>query len=398
MSEGSNLRAELLIRSPSVDTPANFSIHASMEQTISEVKAAIEREHSLSPSSRDMRIIWKGRILQDTICVRGICEDESTGERCLQQTLHFVLGIPMSPRSPIQQQQQKRTTPLPATQSALETATSSAASTEGTHMRRGATAALPTVVPLGNQFQYVLVDGVPHLMELRSRVPTRGGDLRHLAPAPSVNHYGTATTTHEMRATSPGHPPGSAGARAFSQLYDRAMARAREAGLHSGGLRPGAEVQDARATETAGGAAAGIGAAAAPAPADAAEVRRREGVNAVPLADLLRGFGFSTVWSFFLMVLRVLLLVVVLAHDASMDRLFALVCVIAIVAALRSPWMHRHMQWLNDFNRDAAQPTAEQQHEPPREYSALEKARALFIALFTSLVPSEPFQIPAADA
>ncbi|KAJ2808609.1 hypothetical protein H4R20_000768 [Coemansia guatemalensis] len=397
MAEGSSVRAELLIRSPSVDTPADFSIRASMEQTISEVKAAIEREHSQSPSSRDMRIIWKGRILQDTVSVRKICENESTGECCLQQTLHFVVGMPMSPRSPIHQQQTTSSDAKPVP----DIATSSAASAEGAHIRRGATAALPTVVPLSNRFQYVLVDGVPYLMELRPPVSTHSNIMQQLTAPPILNRYGAATTTHGMRAASPGHIPGPAGARAFSQLYDRAMARTHEAGLHGSRLHQGADAQAARPPGTAGGAGAGIGAVAAqpavPAPGEGAEVRRREAANAVPLADLLRGFGFSTVWSFFLMVLRLLLLVVVLAHDASMERLFALVCVIAIVAALRSSWVHRHMQWLNDFNRGAAQPSAEQ-HERPREYSALEKARALVIALFTSLVPSEPFQIPAADA
>ncbi|KAJ2081320.1 hypothetical protein H4R24_002439 [Coemansia sp. RSA 988] len=394
MAEGSSVKADLLIRSPSIDTPTGFRIHASMEQTISEVKAAIEREHSQSPSSRDMRIIWKGRILQDTISVRNLCEDESTGEWCLQQTLHFVLGVPVSPRPPMDKQQAT----LPAAQPAPETGSSSGAPAECAYMRRSATAALPTVVPLGNRFQYVLVDGVPHLMELRPPVPTRSSGLQQLSEPPILNRYGASTTTYGMRAAPPGHLPGPAGARAFSRLYDRAIARTHEAGLHSSRLRQGPDVQAARPPGTAGGAAGGVGAAAVPpAAAEGAEVRRREGANAVPLADLLRGFGFSTVWSFFMVVLRLLLLVVVLAHDASMERLFALVCVIAIVAALRSSWVHRHMEWLYDFNRGTAHPSAEQ-HEEPREYSVLEKARALVIALFTSLMPSEPFQIPAADA
>ncbi|KAJ1744195.1 hypothetical protein LPJ68_000255 [Coemansia sp. RSA 1086] len=123
--------------------------------------------------------------------------------------------------------------------------------------------------------------------------------------------------------------------------------------------------------------------------------QRQEPGAQLQLGEMIRGFGFGTVWGFFWTLMRMLLLIVVLAHDASMERILALVLVVVLVVVLRSPWAQQYLQQLQHINVD--RPQQQQQTEQqetgegqPREYSALEKARALVIALFTSLVPSEP--------
>ncbi|KAJ1986338.1 hypothetical protein GGI04_006199, partial [Coemansia thaxteri] len=129
--------------------------------------------------------------------------------------------------------------------------------------------------------------------------------------------------------------------------------------------------------------------------------------NRAPLANVLRNLNFSAIWSVGWMLLRMLLLVVVFAHDASLDRMLALAIVVACIFALRTAWVQDHVQWLHQHNNyidanvsdegvsdsPASSPARRHHHQ----FTAWEKARALVVALFTSLVPVEPFQAPAIE-
>ncbi|KAJ2316559.1 hypothetical protein GGI00_006979, partial [Coemansia sp. RSA 2681] len=162
---------QLLVRSPSVATADDFSVDIGVEQSISELKQKIEGSHQASPPAREMRIIWKGRELRDTDTVRSIYVDEEASEA---QTVHFVLSSPAL-------------TGRPGRGEAKGSAKEESVAEDGAAKERAAeeraakesvaeeSVAGPSVVPLGNQFQYVLVDGTPYLMVLRPQQEHAGG-------------------------------------------------------------------------------------------------------------------------------------------------------------------------------------------------------------------------------
>ncbi|KAJ2497583.1 hypothetical protein GGH96_005002 [Coemansia sp. RSA 1972] len=328
---GAEETIELLIRSPSVSTPDDFKIRVHSEQTILDVKTAIEHEHHATPLARHMRIIWKGRILRDEDSVKVIYESDERTARA--QTVHFVLNAPDVARVNTQK----------AESSSL------------------ATMEQPVVVPLGNQFQYVLVDGVPYLRETRPRVYAQSSLNTQLPAVDTQADRDAVARAHGLQMRLMGRGRGLDAMAQYDQLREPARPNVRE-----------------------------------PARLNAREVRaepdvRQANENAAQLAEMIRGFGFNTVWSFVWMLLRMLLLVVVLAHDASMGRMLVLAMAVLAVVVVRSAWAQQQLRRLS-FGEHA-----EEEHEG-REYTVVEKARALVVALITSLVPSEPFQIPAPDA
>ncbi|KAJ1729239.1 hypothetical protein LPJ61_003623 [Coemansia biformis] len=360
--------ARLLVRSPSVATRDDFSVCVPLGGRISDVKAAIESGHEASPSARDMRIIWKGRILEDSDPVKAIYDSErATGV----QTLHFVLSTPVAQTSPAAG---------PGSQSVRGTGSHTPTQRRHSHSHDGdgdgsssdggegspleATAAAadegnqPTVVPIGRMFQYVLVNGVPHLLAVEQ-------------PATSLGDA-QSSEQHERR-PAPGER--AERVRAFEALCARFQEQHRA-------LQQELELMRERIVNTRRGNNEALD-------------------NTRQLAGMLQGVGFSAVWSFCWLLLRMLLVVLVIAHDASLERVFALACVITAVAILRSSWLRQQMRALRRPEQAFGGQGRHEPQPPPeqgaREYSALEKARALLVALVTSLVPAEPFQLPAGD-
>ncbi|KAJ2746058.1 hypothetical protein GGI20_001685 [Coemansia sp. BCRC 34301] len=364
---------QLLVRSPSVATPDDFSVDIGVEQSISELKHIIEDSHQASPLACDMRIIWKGRVLQDTDTVRGIYADEEASEA---QTVHFVLSSPTSVApAPIhnQQQQQQRQhledamlTPSSGGHGQLEYTDSGGAkgSTEDRTTR-------PSVVPLSNQFQYVLVDGVPYLMVLKPVGLARPEacsqqqqqQQQQLSAALVGSGSGETQTLGRLNAHLEMRNRMLQELEETSERLERLMAlnRTRDRGQRGGRVRA------RRAAD------------------NAAE-------NGHPLADALRNFNFGAVWGVGWMLLRMLLLVVVFAHDASLDRILVLTVVVGCFFALRTPLVQQHLAWLNQRNANNHAADARRQ-----QFSVWEKTKALVVALLTSLVPSEPFQAPVAE-
>ncbi|KAJ2453766.1 hypothetical protein EV183_001963 [Coemansia sp. RSA 2336] len=342
---------ELLVRSPSVPTPDDFRISIHPEQTVLHVKQTIEQEHSKKPLAQNMRIVWKGRVLKNEDRIRSVFESDD-GHIIRKQTVHFVLSAPAE---------------MPATESkqrSYEASRASALSRSNEELpssesRPGA------LVPLGSQFQYVLSDGVPYLLETSindtSQVfepDTRStlSDLRHTIERLQLLH-----------------------GQLFESIADNGEQRVDDSQYMR--LRNALQQIRENTREAAG--------------EEQPQQRQEPGVQ-LQLGEMIRGFGFGTVWGFFWTLMRMLLLIVVLAHDASMERMLALMLVVVLVVLLRSPWAQQYLNQLQNINADRPQQQQQQgeQQEPgedqPREYTALEKARALVIALFTSLVPSEP--------
>ncbi|KAJ2806976.1 hypothetical protein H4S07_003684, partial [Coemansia furcata] len=312
----------------------NFSVHVGLDQSIEDLKQSIESSHQATPQARGMRIIWKGRVLEDTDVVRSIYTDSEASEA---QTVHFVLNSPASmpsvPKKPF---------------------------------------AWPIVVPLGKQFQYVLVDGVPYLMVLPP-VGTAQSDTysfqeqqqQQLSAALVGENSGEMQTLERLNA--------------HLEMRNRMLQELEET---SARLERLMALNRGRERGRRGGVERGHRAA------------NNEADNGHPLADVLRNFNFRAIWSTGWMLLRMLLLVVVLAHDASLDRILVLAVVVCSVFALRSPWIQQRLMWVNQQNNYIDAQTQGDDADDRRQFTAWEKCKALLVALFTSLVPSEPFQPP----
>ncbi|ORX67064.1 hypothetical protein DL89DRAFT_269499 [Linderina pennispora] len=304
---------------------------------IAEVKREIERQHPSAPQARDMRVIWKGRILNDDYP----CNDDEAEEVPEPQTVHFVLNTPISgiPKQPTthgakQAEGQKMGAPAAADLAKDD----------------GVPADSASIVPLGNQFQYVLVNGVPYLMELTpvglDAPAARLDDPDDDTPIAQLMAR-TATTLSQYEQVQ----------RLMAQtqaIVDRANAR-QDAGMNNPDVRPADH-------------------------------------HGVPL-DVFRSINFSAIWNAAWLLLRMALLVAVFAHDASWERLILLGALVLGFIVLQSRGVREGFARLNNANGERDNGTEGQ----PRVYSVWEKIKALAIALLTSLVPSEPFQGPLAE-
>ncbi|KAJ2909629.1 hypothetical protein GGI21_001690 [Coemansia aciculifera] len=356
----------LLVRSPSVATPDNFSVDIGVEQSISELKQTIEGRHQASPLAREMRIIWRGRVLPDTDTIKSICTDEETLEA---QTVHFVLNSPVK-ATYVPRRQQRHVgesdmvspplTPSTSKQEQHKRAEADSAesnSTQGKEFR-------PSIVPLSNQFQYVLVNGVPYLMVLQA--DTLGQQQQQQLSAALVSEGSSETQTlgrlnshlemrnrmlQELEET--------------SERLERLMARnrTRDRVQRDGDVR----VRRAAANEVE---------------------------NEHPLADVQRNFNFGAIWNVGWVLLRMMLLILVFAHDASLSRIMVLVAAVGCIYLLRDPRVQQHLAWLNQHNPNQVD---DDDHRQQQHFSIWEKTKALAIALLTSLVPSEPFQARVAQ-
>ncbi|KAJ2803651.1 hypothetical protein H4R21_001955 [Coemansia helicoidea] len=355
--------ARLLVRSPSVATREDFGVCVPLGGRIADVKAAIERGHEASPPARSMRLIWKGRILEDSDPVAAMYGSGTAAE---PQTVHFVLNPPDTPTAP--------TVPsAPAAAMGQRPASSGGVGGDGDAgegcSSAAATGSGPAMVPLGSQFQYVLVDGAPHLLVQ----PADSGAGRQWAIAPLVPQGDDSELASRQAMDDR-----LAGLKARRDMLFQEMHRARERAAES---RRIAQETRERADE-------------ARARADEARARAAQAPqNGVPLMGILRGDGLGAVGSFLWMLLRILLVVLLFAHDARPSRLLALACVITGFALARSEWVRSHLEYL--FGHWPQEPPEDAPHD--RQYSALEKARALVLALVSSLMPAEPFQLPVGD-
>ncbi|KAJ2381633.1 hypothetical protein GGI23_007539, partial [Coemansia sp. RSA 2559] len=244
------------------------------------------------------------------------------------------------------------------------------------------TAAGASVTPLGRPFQYVLVDGVPYLMEIKEPNADRSSGAAEDAAA---------------------HGPGRILLKAYADLVTRQSAiesRLRRV------LEPNGRTAEATGEEGDNPGTNGRAGIVREARARANQDRQADHANGAnnnenrggPLPNVLRGFGMDAVWNVGWVLLRMLLLVVVLAHDASLERVLVLALLVAGIMAFRSAWMQQMVRQLNTFNNYTEERANEIATEDRRrDYSTIEKARALIIALVTSLIPSEPLQAPAMD-
>ncbi|KAI8320236.1 hypothetical protein GQ54DRAFT_224010 [Martensiomyces pterosporus] len=396
---------QLLVRSPSVTTPDDFRVVVGLDKSILELKQAIETQHPASPPARSMRVIWKGRMLFDSDMVKRIYEGEGAPEI---ETVHFVLNMPINaPKASGQDATETAKHPLVAGKEGVSSGDSAEAVADS---QGAATTPQADVIPLGNQFQYVLVNGRPYLMELKPL------DSRQIGAATAATPAATAASPAHM-----GPVAGVAGdAPNFELMYARALER--QAAVEEMMARLNASIsqtagQPARnGDRDVGGLAAAMN-QRAQINNNNANAQAME--NAIPLRDLLWSINFSAMWNIAWLLLRVVLLLAVFAHDASWERIFLLAAVVLGFMLLRSQMVQEIIQRLNSNNRyinnnsdnnnnngdrngngnhransDSGAAAVEQEHQM---FSVWDKVKALVIALVTSLVPSEPFQVPAVE-
>ncbi|KAJ2814346.1 hypothetical protein FBU31_007324, partial [Coemansia sp. 'formosensis'] len=286
---------EILVRSPSVATPDNFSVHVGLDQSIEDLKQSIESSHQATPQARGMRIIWKGRVLEDTDVVRSIYTDSEASEA---QTVHFVLNSPASMASVPKKPFGGSDMASPLQRHAPEYRGNWGRTEGGAESSTKQSVAWPNVVPLGKQFQYVLVDGVPYLMVLPP-VGTVQSDTYSFQEQQQQQKLSAALVgenSGEMQTLERLNAHLEVRNRMLQELEETSARLERLMALNRGrerGRRGGVE----RAHRAA----------------------NNEADNGHPLADVLRNFNFRAIWSTGWMLLRMLLLLVVLAHDASLD-------------------------------------------------------------------------------
>ncbi|KAJ1643993.1 hypothetical protein LPJ64_004281 [Coemansia asiatica] len=389
------MKVSLLVRSSSVPTEENFRVVLNGELTVRELKQMIEKEHPAAPRARGMRVIWRGRLLKDTEKLSSLyVEEEPDAEQpeTIHSVVHFVVADVVAKM---------------ASMASSSKSQGKKKENEGAHVELGRHAGgvgvgrsqeaprllpTPSVIPLGSMFQYVLIDGVPYVAERSAQ-----------------SAYGL------MRS---GRQGASAGGLDMHEFNARMLAQRREAERQQQQQQQSGHV-----------------------PADGQMDQNAQPLH--PLADVFRNLTFGNIWSVIWVLLRLLLFVVVFAHDASWERMFLLSMLVAGFLILRSQWVQQQLALLRQYDRrmgaagrnadananananadaDAAggyggpqmvdqqgvngdwHPEREQQvwqeqdqdqEQQRREFSALEKARALVIALFTSLIPAEPFHVPA---
>ncbi|KAJ2026678.1 hypothetical protein H4218_003582 [Coemansia sp. IMI 209128] len=362
---------KILVRSPSVSTPDNFSVHVGLEQSVEDIKRSIEASHKASPLARDMRIIWKGRVLEDADLVKSIYADEEAPEA---QTVHFVLNSPVSVASASKRLASRSHTESPLAAPSAKPRERSAHADSGAGCPKEQSAPRPNVVPLGSQFQYVLVDGVPYLRVLQPVGSTQAGayGVQHLSAALTGDNSGEMQTLERLN----GH----------LEMRNRMLQELEETSVRLERLMALNRTRDRGQRE-------GVRA-------------RQEGnngfeivVNWDTLAGHVRNFDLGAFCSGLWMRFRLLLLAVIVFHNASFGRMLALAVAVCCFFAFRSPWAQQQLEWLNQHNNyidlqaqgDAADGRGR------RQFTAWETSKALAIALFTSLIPSEPFQPPVAE-
>ncbi|KAJ2711926.1 hypothetical protein H4R19_003016 [Coemansia spiralis] len=359
MADMASGMARLVVRSPSVATRDDFGVWVPLGGRISDVKAAIERGHEASPPAHGMRLIWKGRILEDEDPVARMYE---SGLAADTQTVHFVLSTPA-------------TYTVPAAGASRRPASSSSSSSSCGHDDSANQGGLPVaagrgaeMVPLSSQFQYVLVDGVPYLWALPAGAGA-GTDGHSTRPAAAVEQQEDDSDRVRRQMIDDALESD----RASRQMVDDARERVREI----------QQIQE----RLLGGRQGNRGVAM--------------GENGVPFMDMLRGAGLGQVWSFVWLLLRMLLVVLLFAHDTPLPRLLMFAFIItAATLIIQVVWEFRR---IDQIEQDLANYRAQYVQQPPpdgppaeRQYSALQKAWALLAALVTSLVPAEP--LPAGDA
>ncbi|KAJ2073524.1 hypothetical protein GGH13_001941 [Coemansia sp. S155-1] len=363
---------QILVRSPSVTTPDDFSVHVELEQSIADLKQSIEASHHASPLAQGMRIIWKGRVLEDTDLVRSIYADEEASEA---QTVHFVLNSPVS----IASASRKLLSRGDMTSSLLTPPTDRQEHSSHAESLKRQGEPQPSVVPLGNQFQYVLVDGIPYLMVLKPVGATQPGALNLVQQQQQQQKLSSTLageSSDEMQTIERLNTYLEMRNRMLQELEETSERLERLMTLN----RARAQRGGVRARQVANNDAGN---------AD----------NGHPLADVLRNLNFRAIWSVGWMLLRMLLFVVVFAHDASLDRILMLTIVVCCFFALRSPLVQQHLMWLNQLNNyiDVQTHGDDADNRGRRQFTVWERSKALAIGLFTSLVPSEPFQPPVVE-
>ncbi|KAJ1899517.1 hypothetical protein LPJ66_002065 [Kickxella alabastrina] len=378
------MKIHILLRSPSVPTAEDFAVHMQSEQSIWDLKQTIERQHPAEPRARDMRIVWRGRVLNDKDLVRCLCKEESDAMPTLplppsdvvQAVVHFVLSTPM-PSLPPQKASNAHSSRGKSKADGNAAPVATNVTDSSSNLAIPTFQHPPSVIPLGNAFQYVLVDGTPYLVELKQQQQNAsqsiGGSIGIPALQSNERQGDLMQQLEAMR----------------EQLHNIAHAN----DVPNNRAHNQNQQQQWQQDQ---------------------QPRQQPQPQQQPLAQVLGNLDFHAIWNAAWILLRMLLFVAVMAHDASMGRMLLLLVIVAGFVVLRSNWAQQQLMRLRQYNRhidgrrqnvneggNGGAQSGQQQHQQhqhrQREFSALEKAKALVIALFTSLIPSEPFYVPAME-
>ncbi|CAG8505942.1 3561_t:CDS:2 [Acaulospora morrowiae] len=108
-----NGKVRIFIRSPTTPSPEDFSVLINLDSSVLALKQAIFETHPQKPIVRDQKLIYRGRVLNDTDTIVNVLRNGLETD----QTFHLVVkpsfqaiaettGIPISPPSSSSQTQQ----------------------------------------------------------------------------------------------------------------------------------------------------------------------------------------------------------------------------------------------------------------------------------------------------
>ncbi|KAJ1983373.1 hypothetical protein H4R34_001323 [Dimargaris verticillata] len=190
------------IKSPALDSwNKDFTIQAALSDTVLSVKRQIQRTHPSQPGVQHLRLIYHGKLLENDVLLAEVIKDAQANETYVFHLVTQHLAPWSSHSEPARTTTPLSTSPLPASEDNAQAANSpvlpsnSTASTpaysDTAHpapkaspkiaagpsenpARQDSPCDLVEITPLSHPFQYVLINGMPHLLHLPPSTVTHG--------------------------------------------------------------------------------------------------------------------------------------------------------------------------------------------------------------------------------
>ncbi|KAJ1971439.1 hypothetical protein H4R35_005255 [Dimargaris xerosporica] len=182
------------IKSPALDSwNKDFTVQAALTDTVLSVKRQIQRIHPSQPGVQHLRLIYQGKLLENDVLLAEVIKDAQANETYVFHLVTQHLAPWSSHSEPARTATPLSTSPLPASEDNAQALNSPAlpsnatpstpAHSDAVHLAPQASPKIATgsgenpvrqdspcdlveITPLSHPFQYVLINGMPHLLHL----------------------------------------------------------------------------------------------------------------------------------------------------------------------------------------------------------------------------------------
>ncbi|CAG8750968.1 6254_t:CDS:1, partial [Acaulospora colombiana] len=110
-----NDKVRIFIRSPTTPSPEGFSVLTSSDSSVLALKQAIYETHPQKPNVRDQKLIYRGRVLNDSDTIINVLRNGLETDQIFHlvvkpsfQAIAETTGIPISPPNSISSSQNIR--------------------------------------------------------------------------------------------------------------------------------------------------------------------------------------------------------------------------------------------------------------------------------------------------